>query len=165
MLLAGFSQKKKKKKKEYSTDRYSSYICRMPTSLDHLNDNDDIITFNIGGQIFSTKRSTINENVDSKSLLSLIIKTPNDQYFIDRDGKSFSYILNYFREKKLILPENINEIKQLLSEAKFYQIDRLINEIENYLNKINEQIYRNFQITLFSKLNQNKQLLKLTAPL
>ena len=72
----------------------------------------------IGGKIYSTKRSTINENVDSKSLLSLIIKNQtkirldyNGQYFIDRDGKYFCYILNYFREKKLILPENFNELK------------------------------------------------------
>jgi len=137
---------------------------------------DDIITFNIGGQIYSTKRSTITENVDSKSLLSLIIKNQtkyqlnkNGEYFLDRDGKYFNYILNYFREKKLFLPENFHELKQFLSEVKFYQIDRLINEIENYLNRTNE-INKKFHInslklTLISNLNENKTILKLIGPL
>ncbi|CAF1297120.1 unnamed protein product [Adineta steineri] len=142
--------------------------------LSVLND-DDIIKFNIGGEIYSTKRSTINQNVDSQSYLSLIIKNQTDiqldnhgRYFIDRDGKYFRYILNYFREKNLLLPENFNELNQLLSEVKFYGIDRLRNEIENRLNRTNEkkqQISTNFSITLFSKLNQNKILLKLIAPL
>jgi len=133
---------------------------------------DDIITFNIGGQIYSTKRSTINENVDSQSYLSLIIKNQtkiqsdeNNRYFIDRDGKYFSYILNYFREKKLLLPENFHEFKQLILEAKFYQIDRLINEIENRLNRNNENNQIGFQLTLISKLNENRRLVKLIGPL
>ncbi|CAF4395661.1 unnamed protein product, partial [Rotaria sp. Silwood2] len=138
-------------------------------------DDDDIITFNIGGCIYSTKRSTINDNVDSQSYLSLIIKNQtniqvnhNGQYFIDRDGKYFCYILNYFREKKLILPENFNELKQLLYEAKFYQLDRFVNEIENYLNKTNEKnqdYHQGFRFTLISNLNQNKTILKLIGPL
>ncbi|CAF3814602.1 unnamed protein product [Rotaria sp. Silwood1] len=143
--------------------------------LNYNDDDDDIITFNIGGHIYSTKRSTINDNVDSQSYLSLIIKNQTNiqvnnsgQYFIDRDGKHFSYILNYFREKKLILPENSNELKQLLYEAKFYQLDQLINEIENHLNKTNEknqEYYQGFQFTLISNLNQNKTILKLIGPL
>jgi hypothetical protein len=137
--------------------------------------DDDIITFNIGGYIYSTRRSTIKENVDSQSLLSLIIKNQtkiefddNGRYFIDRDGKYFCYILNYFREKKIILPENSDELRQLLSEAKFYQIDRLINEIENYLNRTNEknkQFQIGFQFNLISKFDQNKKIVKLIGPL
>ncbi|CAF3844687.1 unnamed protein product [Rotaria sordida] len=149
----------------------ASQYLSISSNKNILNDNDDIITFNIGGYIYSTKRSTINENVDSQSYLSLIIKNQtnnNGQYFIDRDGKYFSYILNYFREKKLILPENFHELKQLLYEAKFYQLDRLINEIENYLNKTNEKnqnYHYGCQFTLISNLNQNKTILKLIGPL
>jgi len=197
LLPTGFSQYQRKKeeeeeeekKKEHNTSRRSSSpvyanIYRMPPSqklsvslcTDHLNDDDDdIITFNIGGQIYSTTRSTINKNVNSQSLLSLIIKNQtkfqldnNGQYFIDRDGKYFCYILNYFREKKLILPENFNELKQLFSEVKFYQIDQLIDEIENRLNRTyekNKQYHIGFQFTLISNLNQNKQILKLIGPL
>ena len=136
---------------------------------------DDIVTFNIGGQIYSTTRSTINENVDYQSLLALIIRNQTNtrldkdgHYFIDRDGTYFRYILNYFRDKQLFLPENFTELKQLCSEAKFYQIDQLINEIENRLNTNNEQT-RQLQIglnfTLISNLNQGGRISTLIGPL
>ena len=135
------------------------------------NFKDDIITFNIGGQIYSTTRSTINTNVDHQSYLALVTRnqsnTPLDHqgyYFIDRDGTYFRYILNYFREKKLILPENFAELKQLCSEAKFYQIDRLVNEIENRLNRNNEhqkQLEIGLNFTLISSLNQGGRILTL----
>ena len=152
----------------------SQSLC-ISSIKDILNDNDSTITFNIGGYIYSTRRSTITKNVDSQSFLSLVINNQtkiqldnNDHYFIDRDGKYFSYILNYFREKKLTLPGNFDELKQLLLEAKFYQIDSLINEIENYLNKTNEnnkQFHCGFQFSLISNLNQHKTILKLIGPL
>jgi hypothetical protein len=151
------------------------HSCRMSASqvvsiLPHMdNFNDDIITFNIGGQIYSTTRSIINENVDSQSFLALVISNririqlDNDgRYFIDRDGKYFRYILNYFRIEEIVLPENFNELKEFLFEVKFYQIDQLINEIENYLNRTNEKIKQldnGFSFTLISNLNQNTKLI------
>ncbi|CAF0998393.1 unnamed protein product [Adineta steineri] len=145
------------------------------TDSDKQNFNDDIVTFNIGGHIYSTTRLTINENVDSQSLLALIITNQtttqldhHGHYFIDRDGIYFRYILNYFRDKKLYLPENFTELKQLCSEAKYYQIDRLINEIENRLNRTNEQnnqLKIGLNFTLISNLNQGGRILTLIGPL
>ncbi|CAF1466125.1 unnamed protein product [Rotaria magnacalcarata] len=139
------------------------------------NFKDDIVTFNVGGHIYSTTCLTINDIVDSQSLLSLIISnrttTPldkNGHYFIDRDGTYFRYILNYFRDKKLLLPENFTELKQLCSEAKYYQIDRLVNEIENRLNTTNEhnkQLEIGVNFTLISSLNQGGKILTLIGPL
>jgi hypothetical protein len=147
------------------------------TDNEKKNFKDDIITFNIGGHIYSTTRSTINDNVDCQSYLALIIRNQtttttqfdsHGHYFIDRDGTYFRYILNYFREKKLILPENFSELKQLCSEAKFYQIDRLVNEIENRLNTTNEhnkQLELGLNFTLISNLNQGGRILTLIGPL
>ena len=136
---------------------------------------DRILTFNIGGQIYSTKRSTIENNVDPQSFLALLINNPspiqldkNGHYFIDRDGKYFSYILNYFREKKLLVVENNDELKQLLVEAKFYQIDRLMNEIENRFNRNNEKNQRDpigCSVVLISKLHDDRRVKKFIAPL
>lgn len=136
---------------------------------------DDIVTFNIGGQIYSTTRTTINNNVDSQSLLALMINhrsnarlDTNGRYFIDRDGTYFRYILNYFRDQKLVLPENFTELKQLCSEAKFYQIDRLINEVENRLNTSNEhrkQLQLGINFTLISNLNQGGRIVTMIGPL
>lgn len=136
---------------------------------------DDIITFNIGGQIYSTTRATINDNVDCQSFLAVLIRnqtsTPVDRhgrYFLDRDGTYFRYVLNFFREKKLILPENFAELKQLCCEAKFYQIDRLVTEIENRLNSSNEhqkQLEIGFNFTLISNLTQGGRISTLIGPL
>jgi hypothetical protein len=150
-------------------------VSSLTLKSEQQNFKDDIVTFNIGGHIYSTTRSTINENVDCQSLLALIIRNQtatrldtHGRYFIDRDGTYFRYILNYFRDKKLFLPENFTELKQLCSEAKFYQIDRLINELENRLNTTNEQ-NKQFEIglnfTLISNLNQGGRILTLIGPL
>lgn len=46
------------------------------------------------------------------------------KYFIDRDGVLFRYILDYLRNKKLVLPENFQETKRLAIEADFYELPR-----------------------------------------
>ena len=46
------------------------------------------------------------------------------KYFIDRDGVLFRYILDYLRNKKLVLPENFQETKRLAMEAEFYELPR-----------------------------------------
>ncbi|CAF1608133.1 unnamed protein product, partial [Didymodactylos carnosus] len=126
----------------------------------------DIVTFNVGGKIYCTTRSTINHF--PRSVLASMISDSNNlqskcdeagHYFIDRS--IFRYILNYLRDKTLNLPDNFNEFKQLKYEADFYQIDSLITEIENRTNAINEQQKQNLDglyFTLISKLNQDKIL-------
>ena len=50
-------------------------------------------------------------------------------YFIDRDGTHFRYILNYLRTGQVVVPEDKVLRKELLAEAHFYQIEGIINEI------------------------------------
>ena len=51
-------------------------------------------------------------------------------YFIDRDGTHFRYILNYLRTGELIVPDDKIVRRELLAEAKFYQVEGMINELE-----------------------------------
>ena len=51
-------------------------------------------------------------------------------YFIDRDGTHFRYILNYLRTGQLVVPEDKIVRKELLTEAEFYQIDGIIDELK-----------------------------------
>ena len=51
-------------------------------------------------------------------------------YFIDRDGTHFRHILNYLRTGKLVLPDDKVVRKELLSEAEFYRIDGILNELK-----------------------------------
>ena len=51
-------------------------------------------------------------------------------YFIDRDGTHFRHILNYLRTGKLVLPEDMVVRRELLTEAKYYQIEGIIKELK-----------------------------------
>lgn len=51
-------------------------------------------------------------------------------YFIDRDGKSFRYILQYLRNGKLTLPDNFSEINILIEEAQYYELKELVQLLQ-----------------------------------
>ena len=51
-------------------------------------------------------------------------------FFIDRDGTHFRFILNYLRNGELILPEGATFLKELEAEAKFYQIQGILDELK-----------------------------------
>ena len=51
-------------------------------------------------------------------------------YFIDRDGTHFRLILNYLRTGQLVLPEDKILRRELLTEAEFYQIKGIIDEMK-----------------------------------
>ena len=51
-------------------------------------------------------------------------------YFIDRDGTHFRYILNYLRTGKLVVPDDKVVRKELLTEAEFYVVEGIINELK-----------------------------------
>lgn len=52
---------------------------------------------------------------------------------IDRCGKHFGTILNYLRDDTIILPQNRQEIKELMAEAKYYLIQGLVNMCQSAL--------------------------------
>ena len=51
-------------------------------------------------------------------------------YFIDRDGTHFLYILNYLRTGKLSAPDDARTRSELLTEADFYQVQGIVEELE-----------------------------------
>lgn len=52
---------------------------------------------------------------------------------IDRCGKHFGTILNYLRDDTITLPQNRQEIKELMAEAKYYLIQGLVNMCQSAL--------------------------------
>jgi len=83
------------------------------------------IDLNVGGVHYTTSLTTL---VSAKeSLLCSMFeesKPANDckdnlgRVFIDRDGVLFRYILDYLRNRKLVLPENFSELSRLRLEVR-----------------------------------------------
>ena len=70
----------------------------------------DKITFNVGGCRFDTYSQTITDRLGDKWLIRLkdsSAKVSSDEYFIDRNPKIFSSILDYCRTGHLHLPHSI----------------------------------------------------------
>jgi len=62
----------------------------------------------------------------------MISKKNSDGFYVffDRNPSSFAVLLNYTRDKSLVIPKDTNERKKLLEEAKFYQIDSAVKILE-----------------------------------
>jgi hypothetical protein len=94
--------------------------------------HDQIIHLNVGGQYFSTSKSTLTWIRDTffTSLLSGRIATVEDERgakFIDRDPELFRHILNYLRTKQVDL--NGVSLPLLRHEAQFYGITPLVKRL------------------------------------
>lgn len=92
------------------------------------------VTLNVGGKLYSTTLQTLTRFPDS--MLGAMFRGPQPaltdrrgNYFIDRDGKTFRHILNFLRFGQLDLPEGYAELSLLRTEADFYQIRPLLEEL------------------------------------
>jgi len=110
---------------------------------DKINIYNGKVRLNVGGKIFVTSLSTLvyMQNTYFHAMFSghFNVKEDNDgEYFIDRDGTHFGYILNYMRDpsQEIILPEDKTLLKQLLREAEFYRIEHLIELITQEIDYI-----------------------------
>ncbi|XP_056448013.1 BTB/POZ domain-containing protein KCTD6 isoform X1 [Gadus chalcogrammus] len=94
------------------------------------------VTLNVGGHLYTTTLSTLQRYPDS--MLGAMFrgdfpttKDSKGNYFIDRDGTLFRYILNFLRTSELTLPSDFSEKDLLRKEADFYQIEPLIECLQD----------------------------------
>ena len=94
------------------------------------------VKLNVGGHHFTTSVQTLTK--DPNSMLATMFSgkfemkpSEDDTFFIDRDGTHFRFILNYLRSGELVLPEGATCHKELEAEAKFYQIQGILNQIKH----------------------------------
>ena len=91
----------------------------------------DIIKLNVGGTTYQTTMQTLKK--DPNSMLAAMFsgrfalsKDESGAYFINRDGKLFRHVLNFLRTGQL-QDGKLPQIRDaLLTEAKFYQIQSLM---------------------------------------
>ena len=121
--------------------REATRVRQEQESIDSMSKKLDCVHFsstvklNVGGQHFTTSVQTLTK--DPNSMLAAMFSGKFDtkpsedgSFFIDRDGTYFRFILNYLRNGELILPEGATFLKELEAEAKFYQIQGIIDELK-----------------------------------
>lgn len=96
----------------------------------------DVVELNVGGQVYVTKRSTL-VSVPDTTLHAMFTRLaprelPRDsrgRFFIDRDGFLFRYILDFLRDRQLVLPEHFPERERLQREAEHFQLGELLRQL------------------------------------
>lgn len=128
--------------------------------------SENMISLNVGGQWYATTWSTLNR-FDSEALQQMLRNPDKDgNFFLDRDGKMFQYILGFLRNEMLCLPSDFSEFDSLTTEVNFFNISDLSQCLEKikqeklkvrYL-EILETNYKDRGVTIF--LNGKKEDLK-----
>ncbi|XP_016305723.1 BTB/POZ domain-containing protein KCTD8 [Sinocyclocheilus anshuiensis] len=93
----------------------------------------EVMELNVGGQVYVTKRSTL-VSVPDTTLHTMFTRCsphelPRDsrgRFFIDRDGFLFRYVLDFLRDRQLVLPEHFPERERLQREAEHFQLGELL---------------------------------------
>ncbi|XP_053213217.1 BTB/POZ domain-containing adapter for CUL3-mediated RhoA degradation protein 3-like [Panonychus citri] len=107
------------------------------------NEQSEFVKLNVGGFLFQTTMATLTK-VDCmfKGMFSEGFeaqKDPEGWILIDRDGKHFGKILEFLRNTEITLPDNVKEIRELLTEAIYYSIERLTVLCESELRICRER--------------------------
>ena len=102
-----------------------------------MNMSNTMVTLNVGGVLYTTTTFTLQKYPDSMlgALMSGKIPTTLDSQghvFIDRDGNMFRHILNFLRTSALCIPSDFAEMDLLHAEADFFQIEPLVNLLNQH---------------------------------
>lgn len=104
------------------------------------------VKLNVGGKIYKTALATLQKDPDSMLCAMFSGKfelKPDDEdgaYFIDRDAELFRYILNYLRNGVLHSPNDRTVLEDLLVEARFYQVQGLIAQLEREMYPLKSSV-------------------------
>jgi hypothetical protein len=89
----------------------------------------NLITINVGGQIFQTTKETLSLAGPESLFSKLAATTPQ---FIDRDPELFSFLLSLLRTGNLPSKAKAFGIQDLIEESRFYNVESLlVNSLSN----------------------------------
>ncbi|XP_043925620.1 BTB/POZ domain-containing protein KCTD16 [Protopterus annectens] len=95
----------------------------------------EVVELNVGGQVYYTRHSTLTSIPTSllwkmfspkRDLSNDLAKDAKGRFFIDRDGFLFRYILDFLRDKQVVLPDHFPEKGRLRREAEYFQLPELV---------------------------------------
>ena len=109
----------------------------------------DIIRLNVGGVPYTTTKATLSRYPNSMigAMFNGSMPTTVDddgRYFIDRDGNLFAHVLNFLRSSQLALPDGFKHHDQLAVEADFYQVEPLIQALNELKKQSKPKQYGRF---------------------
>ncbi|XP_077173038.1 potassium channel regulatory protein [Paroedura picta] len=86
-----------------------------------------VVILNVGGLKFTTWPSTLQQFPESRLAKMLNgsdreFQLVNGEFFVDRDGVLFSYILDFLRTLQVSLPSDFNDYQRLQREVNFYEL-------------------------------------------
>ncbi|NXE46805.1 KCNRG protein, partial [Casuarius casuarius] len=89
--------------------------------------NREVVVLSVGGVRFVTRASTLQQFPESRLARMLNdedreFKQVNEEFFVDRDGNLFSYILDFLRTLQVSLPTDFSDYQRLQREAEFYEL-------------------------------------------
>ncbi|NXG75378.1 KCNRG protein, partial [Baryphthengus martii] len=87
--------------------------------------NREVVVLSVGGMRFVTRASTLQQFPESRLARMLNdddreFKQVNGEFFLDRDGTLFSYIMDFLRTLQVSLPTDFSDYQRLRREAEFY---------------------------------------------
>ena len=147
-------------KKELEVKKKLSNIISREKNLNKLleeyklrNDEDEIVELNIGGVSYTTKKSTLCSYKTSYfyylfSEKGNIVKDKNGKIFIDRDGTTFKYLLNWLRDSSIedFPKKNSDNYILFLSDLKYYgyhELEIIVLFDPKLYSKDNYIVYKN----------------------
>ncbi|XP_030068700.1 BTB/POZ domain-containing protein KCTD16 isoform X1 [Microcaecilia unicolor] len=95
----------------------------------------DVVELNVGGQVYFTRHSTLigvphsllwKMFTPKRDTANDLVKDAKGRYFIDRDGFLFRYVLDFLRDKQVVLPDHFPEKGRLKREAEYFQLPDLV---------------------------------------
>ncbi|XP_068883266.1 BTB/POZ domain-containing protein KCTD15 isoform X3 [Aphelocoma coerulescens] len=96
------------------------------------------VHIDVGGHMYTSSLATLTKYPDSRisrlfnGTEPIVLDSLKQHYFIDRDGEIFRYILSFLRTSKLLLPDDFKDFNLLYEEAKYYQLQPMIKELERW---------------------------------
>ncbi|NXI49668.1 KCNRG protein, partial [Chloroceryle aenea] len=85
----------------------------------------EVVVLSVGGVRFVTRVCTLQQFPESRLARMLSgddreFKQANGEFFVDRDGTLFSYIMDFLRTLQVSLPPDFSDYQRLRREAEFY---------------------------------------------
>uniref|UniRef100_A0A8C9CS33 BTB/POZ domain-containing adapter for CUL3-mediated RhoA degradation protein 2 n=1 Tax=Phocoena sinus TaxID=42100 RepID=A0A8C9CS33_PHOSS len=122
------------------------------------------VQLNVGGSLYyTTVRALTRHDTMLKAMFSGRMEVLTDKegwILIDRCGKHFGTILNYLRDDTIILPQNRQEIKELMAEAKYYLIQGLVNMCQTALQDKKDSYQPVCNVPVITSLKEEERLIE-----